>query len=248
MGTNSSAVAEATLGLTSAPVDPLRYDGHTADESESTGIICRFVPDGARVLDVGCGTGSMSKLVRDLRHATVIGIEPNPERAGLARQRGIDVHVGVLNAQTSATLGDFDAVVFADVLEHLEDPAATLRTARSVLRRGGVVVASVPNVAHWTVRWNLLLGRFDYQPVGIMDATHLRWFTRRSIHSLFGAAGFTVQTYTVSAGMWMPEYNTRAPWRWMAPDSRNRAIIAGVRRWPGLFGCQHVVRATVSGQ
>lgn len=239
--------AEPTRGLTSGVVDPLRYDGHAVDPHESSGLICEMVPVGARVLDVGCGTGSMSRLIRDCRQATIQGIEPNPERARAAAERGIDVRVGLLDATTAAELGPFDVVLFGDVLEHVTDPAALLDVAKLALRPGGIVIASSPNVAHWTVRWNLLRGRFDYQPLGIMDATHLRWFTQSTFRSLFAAAGFVIEQYAASAGTWMPEYKSCFPWRWIRPSWRAAMISFGARRWPGLFGCQHVLKATWRG-
>jgi len=79
----------------------------------------------------------------------------------------------------------FDGVVFKDVLEHVADPAALLRDARSLLRPGGRVIASIPNVAHWTVRLRLLFGHFDYTPTGLLDATHLRFFMEASVRALF---------------------------------------------------------------
>jgi methionine biosynthesis protein MetW len=245
MSVESPAVGESTRGLTAANVDPLRYDGHNLDRRESTGLICDMVPIGSRVLDVGCGTGSMSMLVRDTRQATIVGIEINSARAEVARQRGLDVHVGALDAEAAVALGQFDVVLFADVLEHLLDPVAILETAKLSLRPGGAVVASTPNVAHWMVRWNLLRGRFDYQPLGIMDATHLRWFTRSTLQSLLETAGFRMDRYEASAGLWMPEYRKSLPWRWMRHRVKERIVEAGVKRYPGLFGCQHVVKASL---
>ena len=234
---------EAVGGLSVAPVDPLRYDGQSDERWEATGMLLRMIPEGARVLDVGCGTGSISCLVRDLRRAEVVGIEPNPERARLAGQRGIPVVVGTYDDGIVRRHGAFDVVLFADVLEHLEDPASMLRQVRGALAPGGRVLASIPNVAHWSVRLDLLRGRFDYQPTGIMDATHLRWFTRASAGRLFRAAGYEVRELRHSAGMFLPAY-TASPLRVVPP----RARLAVVRRLasvaPGLFGCQHVVAAT----
>jgi len=240
------ATAEAVAGLSVAPVDPLRYDRQTDDRWESTGMLLRMIPEGARVLDVGCGTGSVARLVRHLRGARVLGLEPNPERARLARERGIEVEVGTFDASVVRRHGAFDVVLLADVLEHLEDPSAMLRELRGALAPGGRVLASIPNVAHWSVRLALLAGRFDYQPTGIMDATHLRWFTRASVERLFRESGYAVEEMRASAGMFLPAY-TASPLRLLPP----RAVLAVVRRAnvvaPGLFGCQHVIAARPVG-
>lgn len=230
-------------GFTSEPIDPNRYEGQTADPFESTGIILEMIPPGSRVLDVGCGTGSITELIRDLRGADVVGIEPQPERALRARARGLDVRHGCLTEALVGELGRFDVVVFADVLEHLADPIDLLLLARQALAPGGSVVASVPNVAHWTVRLDLLRGRFHYSSIGIMDATHLRWFTRLGVQNLFHSAGFAVETIRGSAGVWMPDYQWRKPWRWIPPARRERWVRRAAGRWPTLFGCQHVVQA-----
>lgn len=241
--TTYAATDESARGFAAAPVDALRYDGQPADPAESTGLLLEMIPVGARVLDVGCGTGSVTKLVIDARKADVVGIEPNADRAATAASRGINVHCGVLTSELSATLGKFDVVMFADVLEHLPDPLGQLMLAQDYLRPGARVIASVPNIAHWTVRRQLLLGRFDYSASGIMDATHLRWFTQESIARLFVAAGMKPVRQSVSAGTWMHEYLCQRPWRWIEPQRRNKLIHLAARKLPKLFGCQHVICA-----
>jgi methionine biosynthesis protein MetW len=237
---------EPTRGLSVAPPDPLRYDGQTDEPLESTALLIAVIPSGARVLDVGCGTGSVSCLVRDRCRAQVVGLEPNVARAEEARRRGLQVIAAPFAPEVTIPLGKFDVVMFADVLEHLVDPVPALERAGNLLRPGGRVVASIPNVAHWTVRWDLLWGRFDYQPCGIMDATHLRWFTRKGIDRLFAGAGFSIESHRMSANVYLPEYGKRAPWRWMPHRVRSRLICCGVHCFPLLFGCQHVVAARVT--
>ncbi len=224
-------------GMLAHPPDPGRYDGHDYAADESTGLLGALIPTGARVLDVGCGTGSVTQLLRHHRQARMVGVEPNAERLAIARQRGLEVHAGVLTQELLGTLGRFDVILFADVLEHLSDPAAQLRAVAPSLVPGGTVIASVPNIAHWSVRARLLAGRFDYRPSGLMDATHLRWFTRRTVRELFERAGFTVVTLAGSAGQWMEEYRR-------VPAGLRRRLLPGLaRRFPGLFACQLIVQA-----
>src|SRR5205823_3522170 len=127
---------------------------------EVTGILASLVSPGERVLDVGCGTGSVSKMLVEKCGAQVVGIEPDRARAARASSRGLKIHVGYLTPEIINTEGYFDVVLFADVLEHIPDPHSMLLAARGALRPGGSVLLSVPNVAHWSVRVDILRGRF----------------------------------------------------------------------------------------
>ena len=90
---------------------------------------------------------------------------------------------------------------------------------------------------------DLLRGQFDYREIGIMDATHLRWFTRKTLTRLFESIGFRIESFQGSAGLWLWDYRQRRPWKWIPPDTRRRMVLACLKRWPGLFSCQHVVNA-----
>src|SRR5262245_58844798 len=206
-------------------------------------MLAELVPVGSRVLDVGCGTGSVSRIIADSRNAQIIGIEPNSDRAAAARARGLEVHQAPFTPDVLQGLARFDVVMFADVLEHVAEPNTFLQLAKRALLPGGRVVASVPNVAHWSVRIDLLRGRFEYQPFGIRDSTHLRWFTAESVKRLFESSSLRVVSLQHTAGVTLPEYETRRPWRWI-PRSRRYALIRTLaRRLPLLFGCQHVIHA-----
>jgi len=150
--------------------DPLRYDGHLDTPQEVARMLADLVPVGSRVLDVGCGTGSVSRIIADTRNAKIIGIEPNSYRAAAARARGLEVYQEPFTPAIVQRLEPFNVILFADVLEHVADPGSFLQVARRWLLPGGRVVASVPNVAHWSVRLDLLRGRFDYQPAGTESA------------------------------------------------------------------------------
>lgn len=200
------------------------------------------------MLDVGCGTGSVSRLIRDHCRAEVIGIEPSEERAAVARNRGLTVHTSAFPTDKVPAEGSFDVVLFADVLEHLVDPGAALAAAAGYLKPTGAVLVSVPNVAHWTVRRDIIRGNFEYRPCGIMDATHLRWFTHDSVRRLFTSAGYVIESHRMSTGYTLEEYLLTRPWRWLGGRTRNRIIRKMVALWPRGFGCQHVIRAVRSGR
>ena len=243
MSMSPDASAQGLLGV---EMEPLRYGKLDCDPVEASGLIRDMMPSNARVLDVGCGVGALTEAVNAGKNNTVLCIEPDPVRAQTVRDRGLSVHPGLLDDEFVKTQGKFDVVVFADVLEHLVDPAAMLQKAILCLAPGGAIISSVPNVAHWTVRLRLLFGRFEYDKWGIMDATHLRWFTTRSMVALYANQGLDVVDLSHSAGTMLDVYG-RAPFRWM-PKGLLRGAVVRLARWlPNLFGCQHVIKATVRG-
>jgi methionine biosynthesis protein MetW len=234
---------DSARGFLPNPADPLRYDGQPNEPDEVVGVLSSLIPNGSRILDVGCGTGSVSVQVAANTGSRVVGVEPDPDRASRARMRGLDVHQALLSEDLIATLGQFDIVMFADVLEHLPDPLAVLRISRAALAPSGAIVASVPNVAHWSVRSDLLRGRFEYREWGIMDATHLRWFTAASLRLLIASADMTVEAQRVTAGVDLQCYSERLPWRRFSRPTRASVIRRAIKHWPLLFGCQLVIRA-----
>jgi 2-polyprenyl-3-methyl-5-hydroxy-6-metoxy-1,4-benzoquinol methylase len=157
----------------------------------------RFVPAAAqRVLDLGCAEGAFAATVKERTGAEVWGIEVSPEAAEHAKAVIDRVLVGDANERI-AELPDasFDTIICNDVLEHLVDPAATLRQLVPKLKPGGVVVASIPNIRFLPALSKLVFRKdFPQEDVGIFDRTHLRFFTRKSIVRMFEAAGYTVKS------------------------------------------------------
>jgi len=152
-----------------------------------------FIPAGVtRLLDVGCASGAFGAMLKSRLAVHVTGIEPHHESALAARTRLDHVVHGGAEAAAQQLAGQlFDCITFNDVLEHLVDPWETLRQVRPLLRPGGMVVASIPNVRHLSVsREYLLNGRWDYQLEGVLDRTHLRFFTRSSMCDLFATSGY----------------------------------------------------------
>ncbi len=144
-----------------------------------------------RVLDVGCASGYLAEALND-RGCLVSGVEADTELAELARphlDRIVVADVEACELVEEFGPGSFDVIVFGDVLEHLRDPLPVLRQARPLLAQGGTVVASVPNIAHGSIRLALMQGRFEYQPTGLLDNTHLRFFTLDTLEQLFRDAG-----------------------------------------------------------
>ena len=220
----------------------LRYDGFSEGRYEVLARLTAQIPRGSRVLDVGCGSGLLTQQIRDRCGAHVVGVEPNPARAEKARERGLDVRTGLFDVDFARKNGPFDVIVLADVIEHIAEPAELLKSLQLALAPGGRIIASVPNVAHWTVRLNLLRGRFDYQAVGLMDETHLRWYTRRSLVRLFEACGYEVAQVKYTSGAWMPCYRRR-PAGILAENTRGALIARLANAFPGFWACQFIVNA-----
>lgn len=156
--------------------------------------LIRMVGRDKRVLEVGPGMGHVTKHLKAARcHVTCV--ERERTMAERANEHADQVVVGDIETdsiQRHIAGQQFDVVTFGDVLEHLNDPVSTLVLARAVLSPTGYVVASIPNVAHRSLRLSLLFGEFNYGDAGLLDRTHLRFFTIRSIEQLMNEAGFSI--------------------------------------------------------
>jgi 2-polyprenyl-3-methyl-5-hydroxy-6-metoxy-1,4-benzoquinol methylase len=159
-------------------------------------MIAAWVPPGARVLEVGPGDGVVGAWLAAHKGCSVVGVEYVPEAAQAAAVHFAHMITGSIEdtrvrAQVRS-LAPYDAIIFADVLEHLVDPWGVLRELRPLLSPDGHVLLSVPNIAHWTARAKLLVGRFDYTDGYLMDRTHLRWFTWKSARELAAGSGYRI--------------------------------------------------------
>ena len=166
------------------------------DENHSHSQIVRRVPRYARVLELGCADGSMSRLLKQQCEASIIGFDHNPRSATLAERFCDYVFIEDLDDPHSldALQGEkFDVITLVDVLEHLQHPVALLKRLQPLLLDEGQLLLSVPNIAHASVRLELLNGSFGYEETGILDATHLKFFTAASVQSVLAKAGFSVQ-------------------------------------------------------
>jgi SAM-dependent methyltransferase len=197
------------------------------------------LPRGGAVLDVGCASGGLlAALDAEAGHRE--GIELDPVAAAAARAHADAVHVGPVD-EVDVAEAAFDVVVLGDVLEHLPDPHVALERAQRWLRPDGRLVISLPNVAHWTVRLGLLLGRWEYRDRGILDDTHLRFFTWDTGARLVEEAGLVIEgREPVVPGL-------RSQFGWPAPTSVERVWRGLGRRRPNLFAFQQLIVARTSG-
>ena len=179
--------------------DPVYFDRPRTDYVEA-------LPEdsSAKILELGCGAGATGALaISRGKCATYVGVELVPEQAAIAATRLSTVHAGAVeDVELPYAPGSFDALICSEVLEHLVDPQSVVIRLVRLLKPGGLVFASSPNIAHHRIIRSLILGRFDYADQGVMDRTHLQWFTPRSFRRLFENAGVVVD--------WLGPVNTTA--------------------------------------
>ena len=212
------------------------FDPSTAHPDDAHSQIVNLVPPNARVLEIGCASGYLSGYLTRRKGCTVTGVEIDPRAVEIAAnycQRVINGDI-----EDPATLnqveGEFDVLLLAAVLEHLKHPERVLTRLRNHLAPGGLAIVSLPNVAHWRIRLQLLRGRFDYQDYGVMDRTHLHFYTVKSGRELIEASGYTVIDLRVAGSLVQHAANrlARAMGREKAPN-----IL------PGLLGYEIIYRA-----
>lgn len=160
-------------------------------------LLYRLPSTANTVLEIGCGSGALGQAFKAINpDAIYFGVEMMDEPAQIARTRLDQVWTCNVESDDPFELPDnhqrIDALVYGDVLEHLQNPLKLLKKQQQWLSEDGVVIACIPNVQHWSVLLNLISGRWPQEDNGIFDRTHLRWFTRHSIEELFKEAGLHV--------------------------------------------------------
>lgn len=213
-----------------------------ADAYSSHSVILGWLAEGRgrRLLDVGAADGLLSRHLT-ARGWKVTGIEADPAMAAAGTAHCERMLVADLNRGVPPLDGEFDAIVCADVLEHLADPPAALAALVRALAAGGDVVISVPNVAHLWMRLSLLAGRFDYADRGILDRTHLRFFTRRSLDALLAGAGLSAVRQAATP---VPLYQAVPPrWHGRALAAVHALSASTARALPRVLGYQFIVQA-----
>lgn len=169
----------------------------SVDNSHSQMI--RMITSGSKVLDVGCASGVLGEyLARELQ-CDVVGLDYDAQNIEIARSRNCysDLFEVDLNALAPDFLAgfEFDYIVFGDVLEHLLSPDTLLGTLKASLNSNGKFIVSLPNISHGSIKLNLLKNRFDYTPEGLLDRTHLRFYTLKSIQQLCGNCGLNIDKF-----------------------------------------------------
>jgi methionine biosynthesis protein MetW len=178
------------------------FDPANAHPDDAHSILMRLIPAGSRVLELGCASGYLSGYMEQALGCRVTGLEYDAESVGIAHTRCQEVHQADLDAenalQPAQASAPYDVLLAAAVLEHLKYPERLLREARALLKPDARLIVSLPNVAHWSVRLRLLQGNFHYTDYGIMDRTHLRFYTVSTGRALLEEQGYHVEQFLIA--------------------------------------------------
>lgn len=186
--------------------------------------VIRFVGNNKRVLEVGCGPGSITKYLKNQNNCSIVGLEVDPEAIRLVSpycDRVLAVDLNNADWQTlESQIGHFQTIVAADVLEHLYDPWQTLSQLRPLLSADGEVVVSLPHIGHAAIAACLHSGRFEYRDWGLLDRTHIRFFGLSDIDALFKGSAYKI--IDVSFVLTHPEETEFAPiWSQLDPETKS---------------------------
>ncbi len=187
------------------------FDLRLDDPVSTHALQFRMIPEGTRVLDFGCHTGILGEALCIRKHCIVTGIDNDADALEAAKTRLNDVlqldleEPGWANKLVQARKTGFDLLLFGDVIEHTRDPLSILEEAQPLLAPKGQIIVSLPNIANLRIRFGLLRGKFDYADSGILDRTHLRFFTIKSARELVRQAGYRITLESYS-GYSMPRW------------------------------------------
>jgi 2-polyprenyl-3-methyl-5-hydroxy-6-metoxy-1,4-benzoquinol methylase len=166
---------------------------HEQHNPDLLSIIPNYVKN---VIEIGCSSGSLAREFKKLyKEVNWIGVEIDDTFATLASRycdKTIVANIDDCDEKFFNIYSDRDCWIFGDVLEHLKDPWLVLKRIRDVIPAHGVITACIPNAQHWSMIVKLATGEFRYEDSGLLDRTHLRWFTRKTIIELFESQGFKI--------------------------------------------------------
>jgi SAM-dependent methyltransferase len=192
----------------------------------------KFFGNGETVLDVGCGPGYLAEYLARQKNCTVVGVEQDPRLAEIAGR--VCAQVYELNLETEGLRkikGKFTAIFFGDVIEHVRNAPELLGQASELLEVGGRVIVSTPNFVHIKNRLRVLLGSFEYRDSGLLDRTHVHFYTKRTLYALLEASGYRVVKIDFTTGVMN------------LASLRNRALHVLAKAYPNLFAYQFIVAA-----
>jgi len=162
-----------------------------------------LVNENTHLLEIGCATGYMSEYFTKAKNCKVLAVDYNHDQVEIAQKRGLNAISGniedaeFLNKIKNYTElnGKFDIILATELIEHLMNAETFLINIKDFLKPEGYIIVSTPNIAHWSVRKNLLLGNFDYEETGILDKTHLKFYTARTFTDLLNKCAYKIEIF-----------------------------------------------------
>jgi 2-polyprenyl-3-methyl-5-hydroxy-6-metoxy-1,4-benzoquinol methylase len=226
-------------------VRPLAKSADRVYKNDGNAALIDLLDPGVRrILDVGCGAGDNANLVRSrYPNCEIHGITYSAAEAEIARKRMTSCRVWDIESVLPVDLNAdrFDAIIFSHVLEHLRDPGSVVNEFSRLLRREGAALIAVPNTLSWIMRLQFLRGNFEYQSAGVLDDTHLRFFTYFTADKYLLAKCPDLKLMSKSVTGSVPLWLLR---RYILPAKWSESIDSlGCRLWPNLFGDQILIRA-----
>lgn len=157
--------------------------------------IAKIIPDGSSILDIGAGNGMLSLLLqKKLSNSIIDGIEPNSYAVNIAKKYYRNLYIGYAQDYFDIIVKEkYDFIILADVIEHLVDPLDFLQRLASIISNKTKIILSLPNIAFGAIRFSLLNGNFNYIDSGILERTHLRFFTLKTLETLISNSGLNLE-------------------------------------------------------
>ena len=176
--------------------DQTLIDNILKDDANPLNRISAIIPESSTVLDIGAGNGILAKVLKKTHSKLIIdGIEPNPHAAKIAKNDYRNFYCNFFqNVKHEIDNEHYDFIILADVIEHTENPLQVLQDLSLHIQKNTKIILSVPNVAFGSVRISLLNGKFDYTDSGILEKTHLRFFTLKTIKKIISNTKFKIET------------------------------------------------------
>lgn len=170
-------------------LDPLNIDRQSIN----------LIPNGVSVLDIGCATGFMGKYLKNKKRCRVVGVEFGEDEVKVAKKNLDRVVTGdIEDERTLSQIKEkFDVILASAIIEHLKDPEKALSSWKKFLARNGRLIVTTSNIAHWSQRLELIRGRFEYKDYGILDNTHLHFYTIDTFKKLIESAGYKIDYFSI---------------------------------------------------
>jgi SAM-dependent methyltransferase len=212
----------------------MEYDSINAE------VLVHIPPGSRRILDIGCGVGSLGQKIKTMVDGEVVGVTFDQREADLAKSKIDKVILRDLNCWRLDDNGTFDCIICCHVLEHLNQPEILLANLHSILEPTGVLVVALPNILFWKQRLEFIRGRFRYTDGGLMDRTHYRFYDWEGAKELLEKSGFGIDLCYADGALPL----SRLLWH----KAASRLNKVALKQFPGLFGWQFIFKCRSVGK